>query len=200
MEGLYYYVRQFMLLYGIPLEKWLLIMAGFLVLWTLLMISLCRRGQKEQSRNSKSLQFSFPRRRVAFALNLILMLVGLMIILLVTFVRRESVEHRVILIPLRVLFGLRVPGDYWHVTVMNIVLYVPFACGLCFVLGNKYTHPARLAVLVSFFIAFIAEVRQYILGSGWTEVDDILMNTMGAFFGTLPYLMCRKIKSMWPPA
>lgn len=121
------------------------------------------------------------------------MLLGLTIILLVTFVRRKSSENQVILIPMRVLFGLRAPGDFWDVTVMNVVLYVPFACGLCFVLGKKYTHPARLTILICFILSFTAEVLQYILDSGWTEVDDVLMNTLGAFLGTLPYMITSKV-------
>lgn len=135
------------------------------------------------------IQSSLRRTRFAFVLNLVLMLVGLVIILLVTFVRRESSEHRVILIPLRVLFGLKAPRDYWHVTVMNIVLYVPFSCGLCFVIGKKYARQVGASVLICVILALVAEARQYIFGYGLAEMDDVLMNTLGASLGTLPYVI-----------
>lgn len=147
----------------------------------------------EQSWESALIQSSLRRTRSAFVLNLVLMLVGLVIILLVTFVRRESSEHRVILIPLRVLFGLKAPRDFWHVTVMNIVLYVPFSCGLCFVIGKKYALPVGATILICFVLALLAEARQYIFGSGLAELDDVLMNTLGAFLGTLPCLITSKI-------
>ena len=194
MERLYHFVGRFKLLYWVPLGAWLLIMAGFLALWTVLMISLHRRIPLEQKRDAALLQRSLKRSRVAFALNLILMLVGLAIIFLVTFVRRESSKHEVILIPLRVLFGLRAPGDFWHVTVMNIVLYVPFSCGFCFLMGQKLTHSVGATILICFIFSITAEALQYFFGSGLAEVDDVLMNTLGSFLGTIPYMLCHRIK------
>ena len=194
MLNLYYIAQKFKLLYRIPPEYWLLIMTGFLAFWTLLMGFLCRSVPVEQSRNTALLQSSVSRNKLVFALNLALMLVGLTIILLVTFVRRESSVHKVILIPLRVLFGQKAPGDYWQVTIMNIVLYVPFACGLCFAMGKKRPHPVRGTVLICFISAFVAEALQYILGSGTAEMDDVLVNILGASLGTIPYILCQRIK------
>lgn len=195
MNILYRFAGQFLLLYRISPRYWLMIIAVFLILWTLMMALFCRKVPVGSGGSTALMQYSLRRDRAVHALNLVLMLVGLTIIFLVTFVRRESSKHEVILIPLRVLFGLRAPGDYWHVTVMNIVLYVPFSCGLCFVIGKKHTHPACMTVLICFILAFAAEARQYIFGSGTSEVDDVLMNTLGAFLGTLPYVFsCKMIR------
>lgn len=180
------------MLYRIPPEYWLLIMTGFLVGWTLLMVLLGRRGPVRQFENAASTE----QKKAAYALNLILMLIGLTIIFLVTFVRRGSPVHQVVLIPLRVLLGQKAPGDYWQVTIMNLVLYVPFACGLCFVLGKKRARPVGEAVLIGFILAFVAEALQYIFGSGTAEVDDVLVNTLGALLGTVPYMLYRRINSI----
>lgn len=193
MEEFYHIAGRFLLLYRIPPKYWLLIMAGFLALWTLLMVSLCRWAPVGQSEKPTFLQRVLSWSRVAYVLNRALMMVGFTIILLVTFVRRGSSEHQVILIPLRVLFGQKAPGDYWQVTIMNIVLYVPFACGLCFVMGKKRPCPIRDAVLICFTLAFAAEAIQYVLGSGTAEVDDVLANNLGAFLGTLPYMLFKII-------
>ncbi len=195
MFNLYDIAQKFKLLYRIPPEYWMLIMTGFLALWTLLMVLLCRRVPAEQSRNTALLQSSVSRNKLVFALNLALMLVGLTIILLVSFVRRESSVHKVILIPLRVLFGQKAPGDYWQVTIMNLVLYVPFACGLCFVMGKKRPYPVKGTVLICFILAFAAEAIQYVLGSGTAEVDDVLVNILGSLLGTVPYVLCRRTNS-----
>ena len=127
-------------------------------------------------------------------LNFFLVLVGLAIIVLVTFVRRGSDEHRVVFYPLRVLYGMKAPGDYWQVMIMNLVLYVPFACGLAFCLqrgrGWLRCHPVFVTVLICLLLAVIAEVLQYITGSGLAEVDDVLMNTLGGVLGGMPCHVC----------
>lgn len=196
MKELYHFVGQFLLLYRIPPEYWLLIMTGFLVGWTLLMVLLSRRVPVRQIENAALMRRSIKRNKAAYAVNLILMLMGLTIIFLATFVRRGSPVHQVVLIPLRVLLGQKAPRDYWQVTIMNLVLYVPFACGLCFVMGKKRLRPVRETVLTCFILAFVAEALQYALGSGTAEVDDILVNTLGALLGTIPYMLYRRINSI----
>lgn len=196
MDNLLYIAGQFKLLYRIPPQRWLLITAAFLLLWTLLMRLLDWRVPQERSKNPGFLRSARRRGRVAFIINLILTLLGLAVVALVTFVRRGSVEHRVVLYPFRVLYGMKAPGDYWQVTIMNLVLYVPFACGLCFCLercrGWLRQHPALATVMICLLLSLLAEALQYITGSGLAEVDDVLVNTLGAALGTIPYFFFRK--------
>ena len=143
------------------------------------------------------------RGRITVGLNLLLMLAGLLIIILVTFVRRGSVEHRVVLYPFRVLYGMKVPRSYWQVTIMNLVLYVPLACGLtfCFRHGHGWfrRHPALVTVLICLLLSVTAELLQYFCGSGLAEVDDVLMNTLGGALGTIPYVICRLLCQVETP-
>ena len=198
MNTLFYIVGRLKLLYRIPPDWWFLITIGFLTIWTVLMSFFYEKHQLGRGERASSRQYCLNRRRVAFILNLILMLIGLTIILLVTFVRRDSSEHRVILFPLRVLFGQRAPRDYWHVTLMNIVLYVPFACGSPFCLqhgrGWLESHSALATVLICLLLSLFAETLQYVTGSGLAEVDDVLMNTLGGVLGTIPNLFFRKCR------
>lgn len=190
MKNLLYIAGQFKLLYPISPLHWLLITAGFIFIWTLLMRLLDWRVPLEQSANPGFLRGARRRERAALMLNLLLLLLGLMIIALVTFVRRGSVEHHVVLYPFRVLYGMKAPGDYWQVTIMNLVLYVPFACGLCFCLqrgrGWLGRHPVLATVSICLLLSLLAETLQYITGSGLAEVDDVLMNTLGGAIGTIP--------------
>lgn len=196
MDNLLYIARQFRMLYRVPPGIWLLIAACFLGLWTLLMHLLDWRIPAEQRENPVFLRSACCRGRASFVLNMLLMLVGLLIIALVTFVRRGSVEHRIVLFPFRVLYGMKAPSDYWQVTIMNLVLYVPFACGLVFCLGRcsgwLRRHPVLATVLICLLLSLLAEVLQYINGSGLAEVDDALVNTLGGALGTIPYLFFRK--------
>lgn len=194
MDDIFTIYRQFKVLYRVHPAIWLLIAAGFLALWTLLMRLLDWRVPPEQSANPGFLRSARRRGRAALVLNFFLVLVGLAIIVLVTFVRRGSDEHRVVFYPLRVLYGMKAPGDYWQVMIMNLVLYVPFACGLAFCLqrgrGWLRCHPVFVTVLICLLLAVIAEVLQYITGSGLAEVDDVLMNTLGGVLGGMPCHVC----------
>ena len=195
MIDLYYIARQFKLLYRIPPGRWLLIAAGFLVLWTLLMTFLLRNVPREQRKNPGVLRRAFRRWKIAAALNRLLLIFGLALILLLTFVRRGYGEKGLVLLPLRPLFGVKTPGDYWQVMIMNIVLYVPFACGLTFRLRERVWHPFWVALLICFLMSVLAEALQYVFGSGLCEVDDVLMNMLGALFGALPSVICRRLGS-----
>ena len=193
MDSLYIAGR-FKLLYRIPPRRWLLITAGFLLLWTLLMCLLDCRLPPEQRVNPGSLCGARWRGNIAFVLNLVLMLAGLLTIILLTIVRRGSVEHLVVLYPFRVLYGMKAPEDYWKVTVMNLVLYVPFACGVPFCLVRcrcwLRRHSVLTTVLICLLLSVTAELLQYFRGSGLAEVDDVLMNTLGGSIGTIPYVFC----------
>lgn len=203
MFNLYNVAQQFKLLYLIPPVSWLMIIVGFLVFWTVLMFSFFRKLPLEQNGHSEVFHHSYRRSRVAMAMNLVLTLLGLMIIFLVTFARRGSSEHYVILIPLRGLFGLLVPGDYWQVMVMNLVLYIPFACGLVFCVewsrGWPGNRPDLATVLICLFLSIAAETLQYLAGSGIAEMDDVLMNTLGGTIGVLPWYVCSRKKRMEKP-
>ena len=162
------------------------------------MLFLCRKVPEETPQNLKKGRRYSAAGNAMYIVNLFLMLLGLAIILLVTFVRRESSVHQVILIPLRVLFGKKVPGDYWHVTVMNVVLYVPFACGLAFCVeggrGRVRYHPVLTTILICLVLSIAVEMLQYFLGSGLAEFDDVLMNTLGGAGGCLPHIICRLVQ------
>ena len=195
MKELYSLASKFKLLYRIPPGRWLLIAEVFLVAWTLIMCVLVRRVVSAGRDYTESPERKRRRKTTASILNLILTVLGLAIIVLVTFVRRRSSVRRVMLLPLRPLYGRKTPGDYWHVMIMNLVLYVPFACGLTFCLERSLgwfrRRPTRSVILICLLLSVTAELLQYFCGSGFAELDDVLMNTLGAVLGTIPYMICR---------
>ena len=180
-----------------------MILAVFLLLWTGLLIVLSPAGRRLSDPESCG-QRDRRKRVILQVLNLLLMLAGLAAIVFVTLVRRRSLSHRMVLIPLRPLWGMKVSKSYWHVTVMNIVLFVPFACGLSCLLGVRSMQPedvhrrgafarkpVRVTILVCFLLSVLAEAAQFLFGMGLCEVDDVLMNTLGGAIGTIPFCLTR---------
>ena len=64
----------------------------------------------------------------------------------------------------------------------NIVLFVPLPFFLLLFFGLK--TPGKV-MLIAFCISLGVEVSQYLLGIGVADVDDIILNTLGAAMGIL---------------
>ena len=66
----------------------------------------------------------------------------------------------------------------WHDIALNILLFVPFgfACGSIF---------GRRSVLIGLAFSILIETAQYIGALGYTEVDDVINNTIGTWIGFL---------------
>lgn len=63
----------------------------------------------------------------------------------------------------------------------NIAWFVP----LGFYLGLVQKYPIRRAVLCGFLLSLFIEVMQFVLGTGVSEIDDLLLNTLGSAVGGL---------------
>ncbi|MBQ8994286.1 MAG: VanZ family protein, partial [Oscillospiraceae bacterium] len=69
----------------------------------------------------------------------------------------------------------------------NILCFLPFGALLCRKgSAGKWYHVLALSVLLSVLI----EGFQFILGTGVTETDDVVLNTLGSMIG---YYLVRKI-------
>ncbi len=64
----------------------------------------------------------------------------------------------------------------------NILIFIPVPFFLSLFFRIKST--ARL-VLISFLLSFLVESCQYILGIGVADVDDVILNTLGACIGVV---------------
>lgn len=203
MSELFYIARWFRRFYRITNGQWIVILVVFLLLWTGLLLLMCSAG-RTTSDLERRVRRDKGKRMLLQVLNLLLMLLGLAAIVFVTLVRRRASSYHTVLIPLRPLWGMKVSKSYWHVTVMNIVLFVPFACGLSCCLGIRsmlpadqeprripIRHPVTFTILVCFLLSVMAETAQYIFEMGLCEVDDVLMNTLGGALGTIPFCLLR---------
>ncbi len=71
----------------------------------------------------------------------------------------------------------------------NIAAFIPFGAYLGY-RGKKILPTVILGFLLSFFI----ESMQYIWGVGVSELDDLILNTLGALIGAAAVKMMEKIK------
>ena len=74
----------------------------------------------------------------------------------------------------------------WHDIVLNILLFVPFG----FTCGSIYRWKS---VLIGFALSVLIESIQYIGALGYTEVDDVVNNTIGACLGVLIWVVFEKL-------
>lgn len=64
----------------------------------------------------------------------------------------------------------------------NIILFIPLPFFLALIFNIRGT--AKL-LLVSFVVSFVVETCQYFLGIGVADVDDVILNTLGACIGVV---------------
>ncbi len=81
-----------------------------------------------------------------------------------------------------------IPGIYRSMQ-LNIILFMPFGMSLPFILPEKLRFKPLITVCIALIISVTIEVCQYIFNIGMSEVDDVIMNTLGAAIGTLSYLL-----------
>ena len=84
--------------------------------------------------------------------------------------------------------------SFFYNVIGNIALFVPFGFILSyFVKARKIKH----VVIPTFIVSLSAELIQYQIGRAF-DVDDILLNTMGALVGFMIFISLREIKSKLP--
>lgn len=116
--------------------------------------------------------------------------ISLLGILSFTVFGREVAAYNIELRPFYSFFMAKIEPEYYRTLFMNSLLYVPFGLFLPYLLSSKYKKSsAAVTVLISFAIATIIEGLQYLCSVGVCETDDVIFNTLGAFFGALGYLI-----------
>lgn len=64
----------------------------------------------------------------------------------------------------------------------NIILFIPLPFFLALVFNVKSTTKL---LLIAFLISFMVETCQYVLGIGVADIDDVILNTLGASMGAV---------------
>lgn len=72
----------------------------------------------------------------------------------------------------------------------NIVVFMPLGLYACLLFKDKRVMPNTLRV---FLCSLFIEVAQFALGVGVSDVDDLLLNTVGGLLGALTYKLLRRV-------
>jgi glycopeptide antibiotics resistance protein len=72
----------------------------------------------------------------------------------------------------------------------NILAFVPL--GLLLPLLSMRLRRASLIGLISFALSSFIETLQYISNTRYTDIDDIILNTMGSIMGYLAYCLFKR--------
>lgn len=73
---------------------------------------------------------------------------------------------------------------------MNVFLFVPFGLTAPNVLSRlKRLWPVIFTVVSAFILSVAIEFTQYYFHLGRCEMDDVIMNTLGAAIGTVPVIL-----------
>ncbi|WP_369695106.1 VanZ family protein [Ruminococcus flavefaciens] len=130
--------------------------------------------------------------------HIILLISTVILILFFTFIVRETLEIRhvgsrgVCLTPFREVKWLFTAPNHWFYfwqIVLNILLFIPFG----FILSTNlylYHRPRHIFLptfLSGLFVSISVELFQYLTSRGYTEIDDVINNSLGAMFGWFLY-------------
>ena len=152
---------------------------GRVLLWALLLIAIWGYlGYRENGR---------LRWKLA---NGLVFAVTVAVIFYMTVHTRGETAGEAILIPFQSFRNARIQPELYRSMLMNVFLFVPVGMSLPFVIGK-----GRGAVLITVLVALVfsgsIEYLQYRYALGWCEMDDIIMNTLGAATGGLAYVLSR---------
>lgn len=66
--------------------------------------------------------------------------------------------------------------------VFNVALFVPFGMLVAMLVAYQ-PHPVRRTVLIAGGVSLGIEVLQFIFRLGFTDIDDVILNVLGAWLG-----------------
>jgi len=82
--------------------------------------------------------------------------------------------------------------EFIYLFVGNIIWFVPFGFLLPCLSKRFSTFPRVL--LSGLFLSLVIEFLQYAFGTGISEADDLILNTLGALIGYALYRLIHKLK------
>lgn len=112
------------------------------------------------------------------------------VILYVTLYSRKESVRDVILIPFHSFIEAKEQPELYRSMLMNVFLFVPLGLSFPYILPDRWGVAAHMvfAVLAGGCLSAVVEAVQYRYGLGRCEVDDVIMNTLGALLGAQAYM------------
>ena len=80
--------------------------------------------------------------------------------------------------------------DYYYNLYGNILWFVPMGFAVAYLLNKKPYF--MKTILIGFCFSFSIETLQFIFGTGITDIDDLLFNTIGTLIGLVCFMILKK--------
>lgn len=124
---------------------------------------------------------------ICVSINVLLLGIWIFDVFCATLVEREKQETEIVLRPLYSMSATTFCTETIRMLVMNAFLFLPF--GICFPFIFSCDKKKRIlrTILVAILISGSIEIAQLLFHIGCCEVDDVIMNTSGAFIGTFAF-------------
>lgn len=161
-------------IYCSPLPVMVTIVFLFVVMWPIIGTVLCIEMQKKS---------------IYKCLNFVLLCGIIIIVVYMTIFSRNTGEHEVCLVPFYSFVMAQEQPEMYRSMFMNVLLFVPLGLSLPYVLKKTRRGKIKVTVLSAFLFSFCIEVLQYVFILGRAEVDDVICNTLGAFVGSLSFVL-----------
>ena len=101
------------------------------------------------------------------------------------------------LIPFKEMFRYNITSKLFIKNIIgNILLFMPFGLFVTAYLDVRYTTPVVILTLIS---SISIEIVQKIIGRVF-DVDDIILNVLGGFLGSVIFIMLDKLRDKLPKA
>lgn len=115
-------------------------------------------------------------------------------ILCITVLFRSEQESGLILRPFAVFALAAQYSDVYNQMVLNVMLFVPLGMALPSVWPKRRKHPLVMTMLSGVSLSVLVEILQWLLSRGYTELDDVMLNTIGTAVGLLSYAVAAQLR------
>ena len=163
--------KLFVYIYCQPLQRLCWLMLSLVVLWGYL-------GFRERN----SLRWRLFNAAVFIGITAV-------IFYMTVYTRGETADVPV-LVPFQSFREAKIQPELYRSMLMNVFLFVPLGMSGPFVLGKGRWAPF-LSVILSLAFSAGIEYLQYTYALGRCEVDDVIMNTLGALLGSRAHWLYR---------
>lgn len=107
-------------------------------------------------------------------------------ILYTTVFHRSANPQNPSLIPFYTFVEAKIQPELYRAMLMNVFLFEPIGLSLPHILPKK-VHPVAVTILFAMLFSIGIEAAQLFFQLGRCEIDDVLMNTLGAITGAAAY-------------
>ena len=135
----------------------------------------------------------FDKKRGWMIVNCVLCFSYIICVVYVTLLSRTPSSREISWLPFQSMFLAIEYSDIYNQIAMNILMFVPLGLTIPFFISVINKRCVRTTIIICILFSLCIELCQFAFGLGRCEIDDIIMNTIGASFGCISYIISNSI-------